>query len=348
MARPLVALALWVSISALAVFASSETCAPGACAPATGGAATLNRPGVPPKRLSSRSAPPSSPKSPLFGPAPGATPPPPPYQEPAIFTFNPPALEYEKQPLSIPATRMGTLSNTGHEPVMIKTIYSTSTFFHPSMVNDTAMLPGSSLTFTVVSLPRELMKPTSGELRVLSVPIVDGEPLPWSPTGVRTTVYELRAEAATANPYGMNPVTDIQLLVGQVYTPDLHLGNPYKTKLHISEIFTSEKFLHLSLPSAGGQQVGRTDLWHVEPHTRKHIVSLNFTGGAPGTYIGYVHIKTNCTRLHERATEASPAACARPGRAAARRPPGRPARSVLSRAGHPHPRQGTCWSCRSR
>lgn len=108
---------------------------------------------------------------------------------------------------------------------------------------------------------------------------------------------------------GCQDLTDLTVAVNTRITPPVLLHNPYSRVFHVKEVFTTENFLHLTLPQvvahAGFLVVGvtplsqkdeaKTDgtkLWQLEPHETKCIINLSFLSTAVGTFNGFVHIKT--------------------------------------------------------
>ena len=128
---------------------------------------------------------------------------------------------------------------------------------------------------------------------------------------------------AIANPYRLHPFVGARVPIGVPYNPPIRVTNPTGQPIHIKEVFTTESFLHLSLPDGSendnndGQHSEKSSgvvplngeendeeaaerqkaMWIVPSMATKEIIRLSFTSHRPGTYKGYVHIKTNVDSL---------------------------------------------------
>jgi hypothetical protein len=124
------------------------------------------------------------------------------------------------------------------------------------------------------------------------------------------------------NPYRLQPFVGAKVPADVTYRPPIEIYNPHDTPLHVTEIFTSGGFLHLTLPpGTEGEDTGQ--LWvrltttpcarglsrtllracwsndttrhmqTIEPHQKKKIINLAFMSQQPGKYTGFVNIKSD-------------------------------------------------------
>ncbi len=62
------------------------------------------------------------------------------------------------------------------------------------------------------------------------------------------------------NPYRLQPFVGAKVPADVTYRPPIEIYNPHDTPLHVTEIFTSGGFLHLTLPpGTEGEDTGQ--LW---------------------------------------------------------------------------------------
>lgn len=121
----------------------------------------------------------------------------------------------------------------------------------------------------------------------------------WGSNGTSPLTVPL-AGHGLRNVYRLKAFTDLVIPVDTRISPPIVVHNPHDRVFHIKEVFTTESFLHLSLPesqlaaqrrSAGGG--GGAKFWEIGPRRNKYIISLSFSSSKPGLFLGYVHLKTD-------------------------------------------------------
>ena len=80
--------------------------------------------------------------------------------------------------------------------------------------------------------------------------------------------------------------------------------NPTDELLHVREVFTTESFLHLHLPDSDAENsfgfeaslsspTSSEGMWQIPGKSEKEIIHLMFRATHPGSFSGYVHVKTD-------------------------------------------------------
>jgi len=132
-------------------------------------------------------------------------------------------------------------------------------------------------------------------------------------------LYEVQGEAA-ANPYGLFPIPSLEVNVGQYLNHPIELHNPFRHTLRVTEIYTTEPFLQLTLPQGTGaihQKTSRTFrgqapttlkksqndvkniertsplVWEFEPNETREVIRLAFKSHQAGLFMAYLHVKTD-------------------------------------------------------
>ena len=198
------------------------------------------------------------------------------------ISVAPPLLHYDAWPIAIPKIAEIELTNDSEDDALdVHSITSSSADFHVAEVPLTALPPGGRLPLSVVFLPRA-HGVTNATLLVQ--------------TSHGGFFYELQGVGA-ANPYGVEPLQDFHLPHGSPFNPQITLRNPHAEEMRIKEVFTSESFLHLSLPPQANLEpqdgVPVNNLWKLDPGESKAVVALSFAPPIPGRYLGYVHFNTD-------------------------------------------------------
>ena len=175
----------------------------------------------------------------------------------ALLRFSPPSLDFRRQPVCIATVQTVHLTHMGvqgDEPVELAAVRPWSgqagvvgarvadgdeegQHFLTPMFEPQVLHPGNSTTLQVILLPR-------------AIGVIEGTLMVESTGGV-TISYPLRAEGV-ANPYSLAPLTD-RLPVGAALTRSVSLYNPHRDVMHVKEVFTTEGFLHLTLPDSPRQ-----------------------------------------------------------------------------------------------
>ena len=99
-----------------------------------------------------------------------------------------------------------------------------------------------------------------------------------------------------ASPYELQPFVNAVIPAGAMYELPISLSNPHAELLRVREVFTSEGFLHLSMPT-GSLDGDSASVWLLPPNERRAIITLRFKTDEPGDYSGYAHIKTDFDTL---------------------------------------------------
>ena len=213
--------------------------------------------------------------------------------------IEPPFLSFEPWPLCVPAVGTLELINThATDAFDVHSAAADSEIFHASTLSLTRLEPGGRVPISVVFLPRALGS-INGSLLVQ--------------TSLGGFFYALRAYGVPS-PYGLSPLLAARVPMGAPYSPAIELRNPHDEPLRVQEVYTSENFLHLSLPltppppptaqvaaaasaPAQGESPLHSGLWLLQPGETKTVISVAFSGSLPGVYRGYVHIKTGFDTL---------------------------------------------------
>lgn len=107
--------------------------------------------------------------------------------------------------------------------------------------------------------------------------------------GLRGSSVEIPVEGrGTKNLYHVKAFTNISIPVDTKITPPIHVYNPGDQPLHIKEIYTTESFLHLTLP----ENVGGAKLWEITPKKKRYVINLSFESEKTGLFIGFIHLST--------------------------------------------------------
>lgn len=223
---------------------------------------------------------------------------------PAVVRFSPKALDFGEQQLCVAAVQSVAVeypydeesARENQAPVFeIYSVSVTDDQFHTPLFKPLSLQPGDSSSVQVIVLPRKV-----GEVAAaLVLETSDG-----------TISYGMSANGVE-NKFKLVPLLAQPIPVGMHYHPKISLYNPYKETLQVKEVFTTDSFLHLSLPNATDatasslpQETTTEDsptdpmvdaagtIWRVPPQSASDIIQLSFQSHSPGKYHGYVHIKT--------------------------------------------------------
>lgn len=167
------------------------------------------------------------------------------------------------------------------DEIHVMSIVTDDVQFHPAMFRPIHLRAGDSLKVQIIYLPR-----ASGRVEAKAV----------IRTSLGTLVYPLSGQGV-ANQFGLNPFT-ATIPTGARYEPLITITNPSDQMLLVKEIFTTESFLHLSLPNAKGHEgpaimPQNAGMWEIQPHETRDIISLSFMSRVDGEFNGFVHIKTD-------------------------------------------------------
>ena len=212
--------------------------------------------------------------------------------------ITPTFVQFEESPACIPVVQTVTLQHQDADSLSGKlklyTVTSDNPQFHPAMFKQQSLSPGKSTTFQVIFLPR-----TTGETEAtLTIKTSDGA----YRVGIRGS--------GKPNPYGLSAFIGAKIPSGVHYNPPIRIVNSGNEILRVKEVFTTEGFLHLTLPEnddsgvkesatvsqkagAGSRAKGSAGLWSIQAGATKEIVRLSFKSHISGRYQGYVHVKTS-------------------------------------------------------
>ena len=223
------------------------------------------------------------------------------------LSIEPRSVDFTERPACIPVVQTLTLTHEETYAVdgdlKLYTISSDNAQFHPAMFKQQSLSPGKSTSFQVIFLPRTVGN-TDATLTI------------------KTSIgrYEIAVHGTgVENPYGLTAFVGAKVPAGVHYNPPIRINNPGDKVLRIKEVFTTEGFLHLSLPGneddgagggsgsgvekysptvshkagAGAQAKGGAGMWNIQPQGTKEIIRLSFKSHISGRYQGYVHVKTS-------------------------------------------------------
>ena len=205
--------------------------------------------------------------------------------------LEPEYLRYDAWPLCIPQVLRVELVNThAHEELLVHSVSpvgAAADQFHVAALpsSPVPLLPGGRLPLSVVYLP-SMQGYANGTLLMQ--------------TSHGGLLYDVSG-IGMPSPYKLAPIVSASVPLGAPYRPPFQLHNPHNKPMRITEIFTSESFLHLELPQPDERPphvLTTEELWQLGPAETRNVVTLNFA--APdgiGRYRGYVHVLTDFDTL---------------------------------------------------
>ena len=115
-------------------------------------------------------------------------------------------------------------------------------------------------------------------------------------------LYFQASASGVDNLYRLRPMTDAKVHTGALHKPPVRIYNPHDEVLNVTEIYTSEGFLQLSLPrgsnrAPGGGAGKPATLWQIPPRSSKTVVSLAFKTEIPARYKGFIHLRSSRERF---------------------------------------------------
>ncbi|GAQ79817.1 hypothetical protein KFL_000390050 [Klebsormidium nitens] len=192
-------------------------------------------------------------------------------------SIQPPFLDWQEVYICEPAAISVEIINTSEDsPVTLFSVSTDNQQFFPSAFREVTVPPGASVNISLTFLP---VKSGSAEATLLVQSSAGGFLIQMHGWGVPSHL-----QAA--------PVTGKRVLVGKSFTHSLVLRNPYAELLRVTEVFTSDDFLQLTLPQKGGKGVqgGTAGLWEVPPGEAKPVIEIEFQSAGPGKHSGLVHV----------------------------------------------------------
>jgi hypothetical protein len=196
------------------------------------------------------------------------------------LVFDPPILEYGSIPVCIPSVSVFTLTNSLNYEFDLISILSDNSQFYPVLFQPQIVYPKESIQIQILYLP--FYAQVSKATLTLS-------------TSIGNFPYPVSA-AQAYNSYHLHPFIGYRIASGIPFQQPISLFNPHDQPLHIREIYTTEEFLSLEgiLPMEFDENNNPlSNQWILEPGVERNIISLAMGSIIPGSYTGYVHIKTN-------------------------------------------------------
>lgn len=209
------------------------------------------------------------------------------------MSISPPYFDFGAHYTCISTSQDFELTNLSPDPNNVIEVYSITTGslnFHVPNFNPSTLTPNQTKSVRVMFLPY-------AEGFASAVIVIQ--------TSIGGFLLRVTGEGIT-NPYGVTGFTGIRVPIGIPYNPSVQIYNPFDEVLLIKEIFTSEGFLHLTLPDSVDdvdkvEEVNAVStsasIWQVKPREIKDVIELSFRSHTPGPYRGFLHIKTNLDNL---------------------------------------------------
>ncbi|XP_051928946.1 transmembrane protein 131 isoform X1 [Hippocampus zosterae] len=190
--------------------------------------------------------------------------------------FEPPMLDFHKQPVGMPKMEKVYLHNPSSEEISLISISATTAHFHASFFQNRIIPPGGNTSFDVVFLAR-VVGNVENTLFINT-----------SHHGVFT--YQVFG-VGIPNPYRLRPFVGARVPVNSSFSPLINIHNPYSEPLQVVEIYSSGGDLHLELPT--GQQGGTGKLWEIAPFETKGVMRASFSSRDEDNHTAFIRIKTN-------------------------------------------------------
>ncbi|XP_057696827.1 transmembrane protein 131 isoform X2 [Corythoichthys intestinalis] len=189
--------------------------------------------------------------------------------------FEPPMLDFNKQPVGMPKMEKVYLHNPSSEEISMISISATTAHFHASFFQNRVIPPGGNTSFDVVFLAR-VVGNVENTLFINT-----------SNHGVFT--YQVFG-VGIPNPYRLRPFVGARVPVNSSFSPLINIHNPYSEPLQVVEMYSSGGDLHLELPT--GQQGGSGKLW-IPPFETKGVMRASFSSRDVDNHTAFIRIKTN-------------------------------------------------------
>ncbi|XP_077573072.1 transmembrane protein 131 isoform X1 [Stigmatopora nigra] len=190
--------------------------------------------------------------------------------------FEPPMLDFNKQPVGMPKMEKVYLHNPSSEEISLISISATTAHFHASFFQNRMIPPGGNTSFDVVFLAR-VVGNVENTLFINT-----------SNHGVFT--YQVFG-VGIPNPYRLRPFVGARVPVNSSFSPLINIHNPYSEPLQVVEMYSSGGDLHLELPT--GQQGGSGKLWEIPPFETKGVMRASFSSRDVDNHTAFIRIKTN-------------------------------------------------------
>ncbi len=204
------------------------------------------------------------------------------------ITFTPSVLHYTDSPACIPSMSDFTISNNFDHSIYLTAVTSDNSQYYPVLFQPQSLAANSSLNIQLLFLPYYIETSEA----TLTIASSEGD-------------YEYKIIGRSIkNPYNLHPLSGFRVPAGVPYEQSIIMKNPHSEVLQVREIFTTEDFLSLKGTSgdSGGRtekmsrevvSEGQTKMWEIQPGEEKEVVVLMMSSSIPGSYNGYVHVKTD-------------------------------------------------------
>ncbi|XP_037106097.1 transmembrane protein 131 isoform X1 [Syngnathus acus] len=190
--------------------------------------------------------------------------------------FEPPMLDFHKQPVGMPKMEKVYLHNPSPEEISLISISATTAHFHASFFQNRIIPPGGNTSFDVVFLARVV-----GNVE---------NTLFINTSHHGTFTYQVFG-VGIPNPYRLRPFIGARVPVNSSFSPLINIHNPYSEPLQVVEMYSSGGDLHLELPT--GQQGGTGKLWEIPPFETKGVMRASFSSRDEDNHTAFIRIKTN-------------------------------------------------------
>jgi hypothetical protein len=208
--------------------------------------------------------------------------------------FAPEVLRYIDSPVCIPSMADFSLTNTHNEDIQLLSVMSDDTQFYPVLFQPQNLKVNSSISIQLLFLPY-YVDSSEATLTIVS--------------SIGKHIYKIYGRSV-GNPYHLHPLTGFRVPAGVPYEQSVVMYNPHNEILHIREIFTTEDFLSIKGASSGSNDIARDTFskriqlpeeqektkfgtWEIPPGEEKQLVTISMLSTTPGSYSGYVHVKTD-------------------------------------------------------
>lgn len=201
----------------------------------------------------------------------------------AALELHPPILRYSNTFVCIPKiSTIDITNNDDDDDIMLFSIASNDTQFHPVLFRPQAVPPKHTLSIQILFLPYFTHAV---------------EALLYINTSFGDITYRIVGDSAE-NPYRLHPLIGYRIPSGVPFEQPFTIHNPHRDVLRIREIFTTEEFLSLheisddaeagkALPPAAGT------IWELDPGSERAVIRISMGSNMPGNYNGYVHLRTD-------------------------------------------------------
>lgn len=208
--------------------------------------------------------------------------------------FAPEFLRYVDSPVCIPSMADFSLTNAHKEDIQLLSVISDDTQFYPVLFQPQSLKVNTSISIQLLFLPY-YVDSSEATLTIVS--------------SIGKHIYKIYGRSV-GNPYHLHPLTGFRVPAGVPYEQSVVMYNPHNEVLHIREIFTTEDFLSIKGASSGSHENSRDTFsrriqlpeeqektkfgtWEIPPGEEKQLVTISMLSTMPGSYNGYVHIKTD-------------------------------------------------------